>query len=114
MLGGLGGDLALNATESHGQELLQVPSTAVGTVEAEVVDMEVPLLVGAGDLGCVDLAEPVAAGEGLADVVVHPVDGLLGVGVLLDHPGAVVQVIVEERDGGIDEGLPLTHLDFFD
>ena len=110
VLGRLRGDLALHPAEAHGQQLLEVPPTAVGAVEAEVMDMDRPLLMGGGDGGRIDLAEPVAAGEGLADVVVHPVDGLLGIGVLLDHPGAVVQVIVEERDGGIDEGLPLTHL----
>ena len=49
--------------------------------------------------------QPVILGEGLPDIIVQPVDGFLGVGVLVDLPIAVVQILGKHSDGGADQRI---------
>ena len=88
-----GVDLARDA-ETLLDELLEAPAGAVAGEHGEVVQVDVAVAVGVGDLLVVDLAEPVVGGDGAGvgeDQAAHGVgDG----GVLLDAPVLDVEVLV--------------------
>ena len=96
MLGGGGGDLAGDAPQPLLDELLQGPAGAVAGEHGQVVEVDLRVAVGVGDLLVIDLAEPVVGGDGPGvgqDQAAHGVgDG----GVLLHPPVVDLQVVVHQ------------------
>ena len=97
--------LARHAAEAVHQKLLQVPSRAIGAEKAEVVNMERPARMRFAHLLRVNLVQPVLLGERFAHIIVHAVDGFLRVGVFLDLPVLIVQVIGKHVDRRADQGV---------
>ena len=71
------------------------------------MDVYVAALVRLAHVDRIDLIEPVFLRERLADIVVEPVHALLHVGVFLDLPVLVVEVIPEHVDRRADERVDL-------
>ena len=67
--------------------------------------MDVSRQVGVADFFRKDFMQPVVLGEGLPNIIVQPVDGFLGVGVLTDLPVTVVQIFGKHIDGGADQRI---------
>ena len=108
MLGRAGFHLAGHAAEPFSEKLAQIPAGAVRAEKAQVMKMQVAGLMSLANLFGIDLMEPVLLREGFADVVVHAVDGFLGIGVFLHAPVVVPHIVGKHLDGGADEsvGLP--------
>ncbi len=106
--------MSKDAAETLLDQLLQAPAGAVAGEHGHIVDVEVAVPVGVGDLVVVDLAEPVVGGDGAGvgeDQAAHGVgDG----GVLLDPPVHDLQVlvhhglVVQHGLGDVAELFPLT------
>ena len=63
VLSGGGGDLSGDAAQPLLDELLQAPAGAVAGEHGEVVEVDLRVAVGVGDLLVVDLREPVVGGD---------------------------------------------------
>ena len=113
VLGRGGGDFSGNAPQPLLDELLQGPAGAVAGEHAQVVEVDLRVAVGVGNLLVVDLGEPVVGGDGPGvgeNEAAHRVgDG----GVLLHPPVVDLQVVVHQllvvEQGGVDVShlLPL-------
>ena len=112
MAGRGGVDLAGDA-QALLDQLLEAPAGAVAGEHGEVVEVDVAVLVGSGDLLIVNLAEPVVGGDGAGvgqDQAAHGVgDG----GVLLHAPVVDLHIVVHQllvvQHGGVEVAdlLPL-------
>ncbi len=89
-----GVDLARDA-EALLDELLEAPAGAVAGEHAQVVQVEVAVAVGVGDLLVIDLAQPVVGGDGAGVGEDQAAHGIGDGGVLLDAPVSHVQIFVD-------------------
>ena len=64
MLGGLGRDLARHAAQALLDELLERPAGAIAGEHRQVVQVDVGVAMGVGDLLVIDLRQPVVCGDG--------------------------------------------------
>ena len=113
MLGGGRGDFSGDTAQSLLDELLQAPAGAVAGEHGEVVEVDLGVAVGVGDLLVVNFAQPVVGGDGAGvgeDQAAHRVGNG---GVLLHPPIVDLQVVIHQilivEQGGIDVAdlLPL-------
>ena len=79
------------------------PVVCVRTEDAQVVDVEVGVAVGVGDVGGVELVEPVVGDDGAAEVVVEALEAVAHVAVFGDSPVEFVEVLVDHV-GAAEEG----------
>ncbi len=96
MLGRSGGDLAGNAAQTLLNELLQTPAGAVAGQHRHIVDVEVAVAVGVGDLVVVDLAQPVVGGDGAGVGEDQTADGVGDGGVFLHAPVHDLKILVHD------------------
>ena len=98
--------LAGYAAQTLLNQLLEAPAGAVAGEHGEVVQMDVGVAVGLGDLVVIDLAEPVVGGDGAGVGQDQTAHGVGHRGVLLDAPVVDPQIIVHQilvvEQGGID------------
>ncbi len=89
------------AAEAAAEQVLEVPSHAVDTEQAEVVHMEVAVGVCVAHLGAVDFVEPVCLADFAGDVVIEALERVGHVAVFLDFPVEALEVLVDEFDIGL-------------
>ena len=118
MARGGGGDLAGDAAEALLDELLEAPARAVAGEHGEIVQVEVGVLVGVGDLVVVYLGEPVVGGDGAGVREDEAADGVVHRAVLLDAPVGGVEVgvhdvlVVEVGGAHVAQLLALTAVEY--
>ena len=93
--------LALDPLESVFQQVLQVPSHAVDREQAQIVDVQVAILVGIADIRRIDPVEPVLGRDIRGDVVVEPLQGIAHVAVLFDFPIQALDVVFDQVHVGL-------------
>ena len=94
--GGGGVDLPWDAKALLDQ-LLQAPAGAVAGEHGEIVEVDVAVPVGLGDLLVIDLTEPVVGGDGAGVGEDQSAHGIGDGGVLLDPPVVDLEVVVYQR-----------------
>ena len=97
MLGGSGGDLAGHAAQALLDELLQAPAGAVAGEHGHIVDVEVAVAVGLGDLVVIDFAQPIVGGDGAGVGEDQTAYGVGDGGVFLHAPVLDLEVLVHQR-----------------
>ena len=93
--GGGGVDLPGNA-QSLLDQLLQTPAGAVAGEHTQIMEMDIAAAVSLGDLGVIDLAEPVVGGDGAGVGQDKTAYGVGDGGVLLHPPVVDLQIIVHQ------------------
>ena len=94
-------------------ELLEAPAGAVAGEHGEVMEVDIAVPVGLGDLLVIDLTEPVVGGDGAGVGEDQSAHGVGDGGVLLDAPVIDLEVvvhqsfIVQQRGAQIADLLPL-------
>lgn len=99
MFGRLAGNLARDAGKAAPQEIFQIPAAAVGGNELEVVNMKVARLVRVADFFGIDRIHPILGADGARDIVVKSLEGIRHIGILLDEPVEISDVLVDQMHG---------------
>ena len=97
-------DLAGHAVEALGDQRAERPASAVAGEHVEVVDVDVALAVRRADLGRIDVREPVVRDDLAGDVEDETAERVALVGVGVDAPVGLLQVLVHRRLD-LDDGL---------
>ena len=90
------GDLAGNAAQTLLDELLQTPAGAVAGEHRQIVQMELRVAMGIGNLLIINLAEPIIRSDGAGIGENQAADGIGHGRILLDAPVCNVQVAVHQ------------------
>ncbi len=96
VLGGLARDFAGDAGEALSQEVFEIPPTAVGGNELEIVNVQIARLVSVAHFFGVDRVHPVLRADGTGDIVIESLKGIRHIGIFLDEPVEVADIFVDE------------------
>jgi hypothetical protein len=98
MLGRMALHLASNPCESYKQQILQIPTHAVRSEGADIMNMELAVQMGLSNLFWIDAVEPVIAHDLLGDVDIEALERIGHVAVFFDPPVHLIQVVVDYRN----------------
>ncbi len=104
------GHLAADTAEAFLDQLLQGPACAVTGQHGKVMDVDVRVLMGIGNLGVINLAEPVVSGNGAGIVQDQTAHGIGNRRIFLNAPVFLVNVAVDDLLVVKDRRLHVPHL----